>query len=286
MSTDPHPGHDPAQGDPPPLDLDLALDEARRIARDAGQLLLEGRARGFSVQHKGVVDLVTEYDHRSEALVVEALNRAFPRCQVIGEEGHDTRGDGSDGAQGLWYVDPLDGTTNFAHGLPFYAVSIGLVREGELAVGVVLAPEMGWEFYARAGGGAYLNERPLAVSQAQSVQQALLATGFPYNRAEIPDNNLAELSTVLCRCQGIRRVGAAALDCAMVAAGFLDGYWEHHLHPWDICAGALLVREAGGRVTDLSGGDFDVTGAQIVATNGRVHDELVSLLQRARATVG
>jgi len=261
------------------LDLEQGLQTALQIARRAGAVLREGLERGFTVEFKGEVDLVTEVDRQSEELVVEALRQAFPGTQVMAEEG--TRVDGR-GGDALWLVDPLDGTTNYAHRLPFYAVSIALELGGEPQLGVVYAPEMGWEFTALRGRGAWLNQRPLHVSATANLDRALLATGFPYDRRTSPDNNLAEFGAVIRRAQGIRRMGSAALDCAMVAWGALDGYWEFKLKPWDIAAGALLVREAGGLVTDTRGGLHRSTSGHILATNGLIHEELKQALAEVR----
>ena len=258
-------------------ELDAALARALEIARRAGALLREGQARGFSVDHKGAVDLVTDYDLRSEQLVVESLRVAFPGHTILAEEGGQRPG--ADGA--LWLVDPLDGTTNYAHRLPFYCVSMALELASEPVLGVVLAPALGWEFCARRGGGARCNGQPIHVSQVESLDGALLATGFPYDRRTSPDNNVAQFSVMLRRAQGIRRVGAAALDCAMVAWGVLDGYWEYKLHPWDIAAGALLVREAGGVVTDLAGEPVDFRVCDILATGPALHPEMARICRES-----
>jgi len=259
------------------LDLQYALEQARAIARQAGELLMEGHRKGFSIQHKrDEVDLVTEYDRRSEELVVTFLEQRFPHCRVVGEEGTDVGGEGR--AAGVWYVDPLDGTTNYAHGLPNYAVSIGLEIQERPVAGVVYAPELGWEFHAVAGGGAFLGEQPLRVSTVPDLNRSLVGTGFPYDRRTSSHDNLPQLKAVIKRCQGIRRMGVASMDCAMVAQGHLDAYWEFKLNSWDICAGSLLITEAGGRVSRVDGGPFDSCGGQILASNGLVHEELVAAL--------
>jgi myo-inositol-1(or 4)-monophosphatase len=264
------------------LDLERALARAQEIARAAGALLREGWRRGFTVEHKGEVDLVTEHDRRSEALVVGELARAYPDHAVIAEEGSALH-EGEEGARPTWLVDPLDGTTNYAHRLPFYAVSIALEQGGRPLVGVVHLPELGWEFCATAGGGARLNGERIGVSSTAELASALLATGFPYDRRTARDINLSEFEAALRRAQGIRRIGVASLDCALVAWGALDGYWEFKLKPWDIAAGALLVLEAGGRVTDLAGGPYRSSRGELLATNGRIHEELSTLLCRSRS---
>ena len=260
-----------------PGELARAARVARAVARRAGALLHEGRGEAFDVALKGEVDLVTDYDRRSEALVVDELTRAFPDHTVVGEEGSRI-GTG----RPVWYVDPLDGTTNYAHRVPWYAVSISLELDDEPLVGVVHAPEMGWDFWAVRGGGAFLGEQPLRVSKTPDLDRSLVATGFPYDRRTAEDNNVPELGAVIRRCQGVRRIGVASLDCALVAWGCLDAYWEPKLQPWDISAGALLVLEAGGRVTLPDGSPYRSTLGHILATNGLVHDELVAVLASVR----
>jgi myo-inositol-1(or 4)-monophosphatase len=256
------------------VDLDRALHEARRIALAAAELLRAAHGRDVAVEHKGVVDLVTEVDRRAEALIVPELRRAFPEHTVRAEEGTEV-----DGApEVVWYVDPIDGTTNYAHHLPIYAVSLGLEVAGEPVVGVVHAPELGWELWAARGRGAYINGERLHVSTVSTLSEALLATGFPYDRRTALDNNIPEFAAIIRRCQGIRRMGVASLDCACVGCGMLDGYWEFKLKPWDVSAGALLVIEAGGKVSDLDGGPYRSTRGQLLATNGRIHAELQAAL--------
>jgi myo-inositol-1(or 4)-monophosphatase len=255
---------------------------ARRIAAEAGAILRAGAGRRHASDRKRTsVDLVTEYDRRSEAHVVAALRAAFPDDEVVAEEGGGQLG--SSGRR--WLVDPLDGTTNFAHGLPFFCVSIA-VEDGDGALaGVVEAPALGWSFFAARGSGAFLVERErrlddrrLAVSDTVALAQSLVATGFPYDIASSADNNLAEWAHVYPRTQGLRRVGAAALDLCFVAAGWFDGYWEMKLKPWDVAAGALFVAEAGGRVSDYRGQPFRSDGDRIIASNGHIHDELIAML--------
>lgn len=266
----------------PDLDLDLrrALETARVVAKQAGVLLREGReqASPLGLANKGEVDLVTEFDRRSEALVVRTLRETFPTHAVVGEEGTELRGDGQ-GRRLVWQVDPLDGTTNYAHRLPWYAVSIGLEADGEPVLGVVVAPELGWEFWAARGMGCWLGDRRLGVSRTPDLDRSLVATGFPYDRRTSADNNVPHLAAVIRRCQGIRRIGVASLDCALVAWGALDAYWEYKLKPWDISAGAVLVREAGGRVTLPDGAAFRSEVGDILATNGHVHEELRAALE-------
>lgn len=253
------------------------LDAAIEIAREAGQVLLSHRGVGFEL--KGAYDLVTAADRASEQLIVERLKQRFPQHGIVAEEG----GRAEMNAELRWYVDPLDGTTNFAHGLPFFCVSIALEDAHGPLAGVVEAPALGWQFYAARGQGAFLvergmAERRLAVSDTDELRASLLATGFPYDTASSARNNLAEWARIYPETQGLRRVGAAALDLCFVAAGWMDGYWELKIKPWDVAAGALFVVEAGGRVSDYRGGAFTSDGGEILATNGRLHDALAAAL--------
>lgn len=255
------------------VEVETAID----AAQEAGKMIASRWDQGFEIRHKGTVDLVTEVDLAAEEIVVGCLARAFPNDQILAEEGGDT---GADGDR-RWIVDPLDGTTNFSNGFPHFAVSIGLWHGDRPLVGVVHDPIREWTYWATRGGGAWRNDRVLGVSAADSLPNALLATGFPYDRHTNADNNTHRFAHLLRRCRGVRRAGAAALDLAYVACGWLDGYWETRLAPWDMAAGVLLVQEAGGVVTGLHGGDVDINLGNLVATNGRVHTSLVESLIEA-----
>jgi myo-inositol-1(or 4)-monophosphatase len=268
----------PDPGAPVAAGAAARLAVARRVAAEAGAILREGAGRAHASSHKRTsVDLVTEYDRRAEAHVVAALRAAFPDDEVIAEEGG-----GHAGGSGMrWLVDPLDGTTNFSHGLPFFCCSVAVEDAAGPLAGAIEAPALGWRFWAARGGGAYLCQpslssavRALRVSDTAALASSLLATGFPYDTASSARNNLAAWSRIYPRTQGLRRVGAAALDLAMVAAGWLDGYWELKIKPWDVAAGALLVVEAGGRVSGYRGEPFRSDAGEILASNGRIHDEL------------
>jgi myo-inositol-1(or 4)-monophosphatase len=257
------------------LNVSRARDVAIEAATRAGALL---RDRVDSIrevrQKSGIVDIVTDVDVQSEQQVCAIIRSAFPTHTIVGEEGGARPG--SD-AQFRWIVDPLDGTTNYAHGFPFFCVSIGFEVAGHLQLGVVYAPSLDELFVAESGAGATLNQRPIRVSGIPELSRALLATGFPYDRREFP-RALRSFEVVSLACQAVRRAGSAALDLCYVACGRLDGYWEHQLKPWDVAAGALLVREAGGQVTATDGGPFSVDGGQVLSSNGLIHADLTATL--------
>lgn len=259
----------------PQLLLDVAVDLAHR----AGALLRAGRERDLTVHAKNHADVVTEIDLASEALIVQGLQRNFPDHAVIGEEG----GLQSAPAPYTWLIDPLDGTLNYLHGIPFYAVSIALLHHGQPLIGVVYDPLRNELFSARAGDGAYLNGRRLQVSRTSELMRTMLTTGFPYDRFDNPDNNLREFAYMLLQVQDIRRPGSAALDLCNVAAGRSDGHWELGLKPWDVGAAGLIVREAGGVVTDYAGHPWlPLQTDRLVAANPHLHATLLSTLAAAR----
>lgn len=258
--------------------LDQAYRVAVEAAIEAGRILRWHFQRGLEIRHKGEIDLVTEADLASERAVLARIQSAFPEHAVLAEES----GEAARASPWLWVVDPLDGTTNFAHGFPVFSVSIALLYEGQRVLGVVYDVMRDELFTARRGGGAFLNGRPMRVSRTPRLAEALLVTGFPYDRQESPFDNTREFITLLKHCHGVLRVGSAALDLASVAAGRLDGYWEFRLSPWDLAAGALLVEEAGGHVTTPQGDPLPSLGTDIVATNGLIHKELLELLASCR----
>ena len=247
------------------------------IARRAGALLLEYFHRGVKTEYKGVgtVDVVTDADRASEKLIVESLRGAFPSYGVVGEEGarsHST-------SEYLWYVDPLDGTTNFAHGFPVFCVSIGLARNNEVIAGVVFDPTRDELFAAERGSGATLNGEAIHVSKIATLGESLLGTGFPSKKRHL-NPNIHFYHRLTLKSHGLRRAGSAALDLACVASGRYDGYWEFNLNAWDTSAGVLLVEEAGGQLTHVDGSKFDVAVSRdVLATNGLIHSELMSEMQ-------
>ncbi|MFQ5667504.1 MAG: inositol monophosphatase family protein [Candidatus Binatia bacterium] len=250
------------------------------VVSEAGMLVRSRwQHRKKEVAYKGAIDLVTETDRDVEGLVVERLQRAFPAHLIVAEEASATTPPRPPAADRyVWYLDPLDGTTNFAHTYPQFCVSLALSRGSQLLFGIVYDPVRAETFTARRGRGARLNGQPIRVSPLADLDRALLATGFPYDRQEHVDFYLSFFADFMACTQGIRRSGSAALDLCYVACGRFDGFWEWKLHPWDTAAGALIVREAGGSVTDFRGGPFDLYGAQTLATNDRLHAAMVSLL--------
>jgi myo-inositol-1(or 4)-monophosphatase len=256
--------------------------QAHRLARAAGDLIRSAWDGDVQVTLKGEVDLVTEVDHASEALIVDGLRAAFPDDGIVAEEGSGVPGH----ADATWYVDPLDGTTNFSHGLPHFAVSIACWDAAGPRLAVVYDPIRRWAFHAERGTGAWLDGRRLKTSAPAGLASALVATGFPANRRSAADNNLIEVAHMLRHARGLRRAGSAALDLAFVAAGWLDGFWEARLSPWDVAAGALLVTEAGGLVSLPSGAPFQLADGGILASGAGLHAELVTNLNAARAAAG
>ncbi|HET7814000.1 MAG TPA: inositol monophosphatase family protein [Candidatus Baltobacteraceae bacterium] len=248
------------------------LETALAAARASGAILLDFLHRPLHLEEKGRrADLVTEADRESEKAIVAILRAAYPDAAILGEEGGTYAGDSNE----RWIVDPLDGTTNYAHGYPFFCVSIGYERAGEMQAGVIYAPLMNECFEAERGAGARCNGEPIHVSGVEPLSSAMLVTGFkPYDFA----TNAPYFARASERAQAVRRDGSAALDLAYTAMGRFDGFWEFDLAPWDTAAGSLLVREAGGSVTASDGTPFALSGRSIVATNARIHGELVAML--------
>jgi myo-inositol-1(or 4)-monophosphatase len=257
----------------------MDLEYVRRVgiaaAYEGGAVLRSCLGNLSSIRKKGAIDLVTEADIGSEKKIIETLRSRFPDHAILAEESGARFGV----PDCQWIVDPLDGTTNFAHQIPLFAVSIAFAFQGEVAVGVVLNPVSGELFTARKGHGAELNGRPVRVSGSRAVSESLLVTGFPYNFEEILDAVIGRFRSCLRASRGVRRLGAAALDLCFVACGRFDGFWEENLKPWDTAAGMLIAAEAGGRVTDFKGKAFVPDDLEILATNGRIHRELMSLLE-------
>lgn len=256
------------------------LNDIIDLAYRAGAIIRAGLERERSFVPKQYADLVTDIDQASEALIVGAIRERYPDHMIIAEEG----GVGADSGAYTWYIDPLDGTLNYFHGFPFFAVSIAVAHHGRLLAGVVYDPLRNELFSAEQGRGAYLNGRALRPSATAELRRALLTTGFPYNRFSQPDNNLREFAHLLLRVQDIRRPGSAALDLCYVAAGRSDAHWELGLSPWDTAAAALVVQEAGGTLTDWDGQAWRLGDPRIVGSNGHIHAELLQELAAVRST--
>jgi myo-inositol-1(or 4)-monophosphatase len=259
---------------------------ALAVADEAAAILCRGYRSRPSADEKSRADLVTEFDRRSEAHVIARLAELTPGIPALGEEqpgASEARPRGP-----VWYVDPLDGTTNFVHGHPFFCVSIGLLEDGEPEAGAVVAPVLGLRYRgfrsASGGGEALRNGERCEVSPVATFSKAMLATGFPPNRDAWPGNNFGSFIEVKRSAQAVRRCGAAAIDLCFVADGTYEGFWERRLHVWDVCAASALILAAGGRVTSLGGGAADYHAADIVASNARIHDELVAAIVRGEAT--
>ena len=265
----------------------MAVSLERRVAIDAaraaGDILRSKFRSALRVAFKGqTINLVTEMDERAEELIVGRLASAFPDDAILAEERGAARG--RSGRR--WIVDPLDGTTNYAHGLAVYAVSIALEVDRQIALGVAYDPSADELYVAERGRGVTVNDESLTVSTTATLESSLLATGFPYNIRETRDTNLTEYAAFALRCRGVRRLGSAVLDLAWVAAGRLDGLWELRLGPWDVAAAGLFVEEAGGRITNLVGAALDVNAPAVVASNGRIHDEMLAVLREIRGDRG
>ncbi len=254
------------------------LETAKTAAVKAGALIKDSYGKNFQIERKGDIDLVTEVDKASEKLLKEYIISRHHDHTIITEESADR----DTGSVHRWIIDPLDATTNFTHGFPVVCVSVALQVKNEVMAGAVYNPFFDYLFYAARRFGAYKNNRKISVSQTSLLNDSLLATGFPYDIRDDPHNNLDHFSNFAVKCQGIRRCGAAALDLCFVACGWFDGFWEVKLKPWDMAAGALIVQEAGGIVSDLKGRVFSPFKPQIVANNGLIHQEMLNILKSGK----
>jgi myo-inositol-1(or 4)-monophosphatase len=252
------------------------MEIAIRAARAAGRVLREHRGRPQTIEQKlgQSSNLVTDIDRQAEELIIRTIKERYPDHDFLAEES----GDHQRRSDYRWVIDPLDGTTNFAHGLPLFCTSIGLEVRGRLELGVVYDPNLDELFTAQRGGGAALNGRPIRVSTTSSLQESLLVTGFPYNIRENPSHAVEHFNHFLMECRAVRRLGSAALDLCYVACGRFDGFWEVFLNPWDMAAGVLILLEAGGIHTDFAGIPATIHTPQLLASNGRIHDEMIRVL--------
>ncbi len=249
------------------------LDFTVKLAIEAGAFVRYQAKTDFTVEHKGPIDLVTSVDRSSQAIIVDAIRRRYPDHAVLAEEGFQVDMAGSY----LWIIDPIDGTTNFVHGLPFYCVSIAVYRDGQPFIGVCYNPFTDELFSAEAGRGAWLNGRRIGVSSTDNINDALAVTGFPYKQDHL-DEILARFERVIRRVRGVRRLGSAALDLCYVAAGRLDCFWETELNAWDMAAGALIAQEAGALLTAIDGSTFDAFDGTVVAANPNLHPAILELM--------
>ena len=254
------------------------LNFAIQTAQEAGRILQERLGRSIQITNKGTIDLVTEADLAAERLIIERINSYHPRHSVLAEESGASRLEGEPKSEYLWIIDPLDGTTNFAHGYPCYCVSIALEHDGVIELGVIYDPTRDETFAAERGDGATLNGRRIRASEIDDLNRAMLCTGFPYDVRDRGDF-ARHFSNFIMNAQAVRRDGSAALDLAYVACGRFDGFWEEGLRPWDVAAGVLLVEEAGGRVSHYDGTPFNVYTPPIVASNGLLHEEMMRVLR-------
>ncbi|MBK8315081.1 MAG: inositol monophosphatase [Acidobacteria bacterium] len=252
------------------------IDLAIRAAREAGAILQDYAARGFQIENKGRINLVTEADLASERHITQLIGSHFPSHRILAEEGGASGHPGEDNY--VWIIDPLDGTTNYSHGFPCYAVSIGIELHGKAVAGVIYDPTRDELFAAERGAGATLNGNKIRVSAVDHLERALVVSGFPYDVRERMEEYLPAWREFLKHTQGARRLGAAAIDMCCVASGRMDGFWENGLNPWDTAAGWVIIEEAGGRVTKLDGSPFDNYSASLLCTNGAIHDQMLAVL--------
>jgi len=256
--------------------LEDLLKVAITAAKEAGKIQREWLGREKRIEFKGEINLVTEVDTRCERMIVEIIKKSFPQHNILTEETPMPELP----SPYRWIVDPLDGTTNYAHGYPCFCTSIALEVGGEIVLGVIYDPILEELFTAQEGKGAFLNGERISVSSTQRLIEALISTGFPYDLRESSENNLDHFNNFIMEARAIRRDGSAALDLCYVAMGRFDGFWELKLKPWDVAAGKIIVEEAGGLVTDFRGGPLDIYGDQILATNGKIHNEMMEVLRR------
>ncbi|NOR53034.1 MAG: inositol monophosphatase [Candidatus Aminicenantes bacterium] len=258
--------------------LDGYMEAAREAARKAGVVLRENIDETSEIFFKGDIDLVTNFDNQSQSIILEHLSKYFPDHDFLAEEGLSE----DKGAEFQWIIDPLDGTTNYAHNFPVFTVSIALAENREIVLGVVYDPMREEMFSAIKGESAYLNGKEIKVSSVGDLDKSLVATGFPYDIRESKENNIVHFNNFLTRVQGIRRCGSAAMDLCYVACGRFDGFWELKLKAWDMAAGAMIVQEAGGRISDFQDGEFSFFDSDILATNGLIHYQMVNVLQMSK----
>ena len=262
------------------MELDIYLKVAVEAAQEAGRMLRENLAASREITYKGEVDLVTNFDNRSQQMIFDRLAENFPDHDFVAEEGLDRE----KGGEFRWIFDPLDGTTNYAHRFPFFSVSIALEFQGQIVCGVVYDPVREETFSGMKKSGAFLNGERIKVSAIDELDKSLLATGFPYDLRESNENNIAHFNNFVTRAQAIRRCGSAALDLCYLACGRFDGFWELKLKPWDVAAASLIVQEAGGQLSDFNNREFSIYSQETLGTNGLIHQQMLDVLRMAPET--
>lgn len=248
------------------------------IVKEAGEIIREAHGTRFTIEIKSdnLKNLVTEIDKKSERTIIDFIKKKYPSHNILAEEGGETKSS----SDYFWVIDPLDGTTNFAHGLPIFSVSIGLQYKKETIAGVVYDVMRDVIYSAEKGSGSFENSKKISVNSNENIEESLLVTGFPYNVAENPEKVFERFIEMLKVARAVRRLGSAAIDFCYVATGVFDGFWEVHLNPWDICAGKVIVEEAGGKVTDFYGNPISIFNKTILSTNGKIHDKMIELLNK------
>ena len=253
------------------------IEDVIKISKEAGNIIRNGFGTNFNIEYKtNESNLVTEIDKASEKLITEFIKKNYPTHGILAEEGGETK----NSSEYVWVVDPLDGTTNFAHGLPIFSVSIGVQKNGKTIAGVVYDVMQDIVYSAEPGSGAFANGKKITVGKNDNLSHSVLVTGFPYNVADNPDNIFKKFEALTRASRGLRRLGSAAIDFCYVAKGVFDGFWEVYLNPWDICGGKLILEEAGGLVTDFNGTEIDISSRKILATNRLIHNAMVEILKK------
>src|SRR3989338_1568700 len=270
-----------------PIELDNFLNTAIEAVKEAGKIQEEKFGENFKIEHKGEINLVTEVDYQCEKAIIDIIKRDYPEHEILTEEAGSIQkpsplvGEGQGEGKYKWIIDPLDGTTNYAHSYPCFCASVGLEMDGEVVTGAVCNPMLDELFTSVKGEGAYLNGNRIRVSKTADINKSLLATGFPYDIRHSKENNLNHFCNFAVRTQAIRRPGSAVLDLCYLAAGRFDGFWELKLYPWDMAASSLIVKEAGGMITDFRGGEFSIYKREMLASNGLIHQDMVNILNLA-----
>ncbi|MBI5750080.1 MAG: inositol monophosphatase [Nitrospinae bacterium] len=259
------------------MNLKIFLKTAVKAVKEAGRIQRERFGENFKIEHKGEINLVTEVDYQCEKAIIDIIKRDYPEHEILTEEAGSVKT--SSNSRYKWIIDPLDGTTNYAHSYPCFCASIGLEMDGEVVAGAVYNSMLDELFTSVKGEGAYLNGNRIRVSKVSDINKGLLATGFPYDIRHSKENNLNHFCNFAVRAQAIRRPGSAVLDLCYLAAGRFDGFWELKLYPWDMAASSLIVKESGGMITDFKGGEFSIYKGEMLATNGLIHQDMVDILK-------